>query len=451
MNRRPNSNNRSRNQGRPQPRNLRADAATVIIAVIDQGQSMGQALPKAQAGYADGRDKGLLAEICYGVMRQLPQLDTQLRRQLSQPLNGKKRILHGLLLAGLYQLKHTRVPAHAVVAESVNACLALRAPGMKGLINGVLRNMERELDTLIDEQFEAEPVKTLHPGWLLKRLQAAYPQQWQEIVDANNAQPPLWLRNNRSVQTREQAIARLDEAGVDARPMGDGDAILLDTPCDVTALPGFMDGDLSVQDLSAQMSAHLIQSQPGDRVLDVCAAPGGKTCHMLEHQPQISEMVAVDLEAKRLERVQQNLDRIGLQATLHCGDASHPYQWWDKQQFDRILLDAPCSATGVIRRNPDSKWLRRDADIAKLAEVQSDILQAIWPLLKPGGTLVYATCSVLPEENAEQIKAFLQQTPDAMLSPIHQQDVSERPGLQLLPQADGGDGFYYARLSKADS
>ncbi|GAA5193947.1 16S rRNA (cytosine(967)-C(5))-methyltransferase RsmB [Ferrimonas gelatinilytica] len=430
------------------PRNLRADAARVIIAVIDQGQSMGQALPKAQSAYHDGRDKGLLAEICYGVMRQLPQLDTQIRRQLSQPLNGKKRLLHGLLLAGLYQLKHTRVPPHAVVAESVNACVALRAPGLKGLVNGVLRSLERDLDQLKSEQFDAEPVQTLHPGWLLKRLKSAYPDQWTQIVSANNAQPPLWLRNNASQQSREQALQRLAEAGVEARAEGNGDAILLPVPCDVTSLPGFNEGALSVQDLSAQHSAHLLQAQPQERVLDVCAAPGGKTCHILERQPELAEMVAVDLEPRRLERVQQNLDRIGLRATLHAGDASRPEAWWDGQRFDRILLDAPCSATGVIRRNPDSKWLRRDADIAQLAKLQSAILAAIWPLLKPGGTLLYATCSVLPEENVGQIKAFLKDTPDAMLSPIDQQDTVAKPGWQLLPDAQAGDGFYYARLVK---
>ncbi|SHI23618.1 16S rRNA (cytosine(967)-C(5))-methyltransferase RsmB [Ferrimonas marina] len=429
--------------------NLRADAAQVIIAVIDKGQSMAQALPKAQSHYSDGRDKGLLAEICYGVMRQLPQLDTQVRRRLQQPLNGKKRIIHGLLLAGLYQLKHTRVAPHAVVAESVNACRTLRAPGMTGLVNGVLRQLDRDLAELKAEQFDADSVQFLHPGWLLKRLQAAYPEQWQQIAQANNAPPPLWLRNNRSQQSREQAVQALSEAGVSARAVEDGDAILLETPCDVTQLPGFDQGALSVQDLSAQQSAHLLPVAPGDRVLDVCAAPGGKTCHLLEHQPLMAEMVAIDLDPKRLARVQQNLDRIGLTATLKAGDASQPEQWWDGQPFDRILLDAPCSATGVIRRNPDAKWLRRDEDIAQLAQVQTEILRAIWPLLKPGGTLLYATCSILPEENCEQIKAFLQETPDAMLSPIHQQDVTTRPGWQRLPEENGGDGFYYARLNKA--
>ncbi|QIZ78198.1 16S rRNA (cytosine(967)-C(5))-methyltransferase RsmB [Ferrimonas lipolytica] len=428
--------------------NLRADAARVILAVIDQGQSMGQALPRAQRHYVDGRDKGLLAEICYGVMRTLPQLDTQLRRQLEKPLSGKKRIIHCVLLAGLYQLKHTRVASHAVISETVEACRELRAPGMTGLVNGVLRSLQRNIDQLMDEQFEAETVQTLHPSWLLKRLQAAYPQQWQQVVEANNQQPPLWLRNNISSQSRSDYLEELEEEGIDAVVGDSDDAFRLLQATDVTKLPGFKIGAVSVQDLSAQRSAQLLDCQAGDEVLDVCAAPGGKTCHMLERQPKIAKMVAVDLSKERLKRVQQNLDRIGLDAELRDGDARYPVQWAPGQQFDRILLDAPCSATGVIRRNPDSKWLRRDADIAQLAEVQREILDAMWAILKPGGTLLYATCSVLPEENAEQIKAFLNKTGDAMLSPIQPQESAEQPGWQLLPQQDGGDGFYYARLIK---
>ncbi|WP_298444552.1 16S rRNA (cytosine(967)-C(5))-methyltransferase RsmB [uncultured Ferrimonas sp.] len=428
--------------------NLRADAAEVIMAVIDKGQSMGQALPQAQRHYIDGRDKGLLAEICYGVMRTLPQLDTQLRRQLEKPLNGKKRIIHCVLLAGLYQLKHTRVASHAVISETVEACRKLGAPGMTGLVNGVLRHMHRNLEQLQAEQFDADAVQHAHPGWLLKRLQAAYPQQWQQIVTANNQQPPLWLRSNHKRQSRSEYLVTLADAGIDAIAGDSDDAFRLLKPMDVTTLPGFAQGAVSVQDLSAQRSSQLLDCQPGDAVLDVCAAPGGKTCHMLERQPLIGSMLAIDLYPERLKRVQQNLDRIGLTAELKDGDARYPAQWAPGQQFDRILLDAPCSATGVIRRNPDSKWLRRDSDIEQLALVQAEILEAIWATLKPGGTLLYATCSVLPEENAGQIKAFLQKTDDAMLSPIQPQESAEQPGWQLLPQTDGGDGFYYARLIK---
>ncbi|WP_028116947.1 16S rRNA (cytosine(967)-C(5))-methyltransferase RsmB [Ferrimonas senticii] len=428
--------------------NLRADAASIILAVIDQGQSMGTALPKVQQRYRDGRDKGLLAEICYGVMRTLPQLDTQLRRQLQNPLNGKKRIIHCLLMAGLYQLKHTRVASHAVISESVEACRTLRAPGMTGLVNGVLRSMQRNLEALQNEQFEAETVQTMHPSWLLKRLQQAYPQQWPQVVAANNQQPPLWLRANVSQQSRDAYMVKLTEQQIACEAGDSADSLRLLEPMDVTQLPGFETGAVSVQDLSAQRSAELLDCQAGDEVLDVCAAPGGKTCHMLERQPQIAKMIAVDLHGDRLARVQQNLDRIGLNAELVEGDARFPQQWAPGQRFDRILLDAPCSATGVIRRNPDSKWLRRDSDIEQLAQVQAEILQAMWQILKPGGTLLYATCSVLPEENSKQISAFLQQTEDAMLIPIHADEQLDNPGWQILPSTTGGDGFYYARLQK---
>ncbi|MBW3141684.1 16S rRNA (cytosine(967)-C(5))-methyltransferase RsmB [Ferrimonas balearica] len=428
--------------------NLRALAASVVIQVIDQGHSLSQALPKAQSKLRDARDKALLAEIAYGVMRQLPQLDTQLRRCLQKPLSGKKRIIHGLLLAGLYQLKHTRVGSHAVVAESVNACREIGAPGMTGLVNGVLRALDRDMDALQAEQFDAPSVHYRHPGWFIKRLQQAYPDQWTAILDANNEAPPLWLRNNALQQSRDAYLQQLADAGVEAVAGEEPEAIRLPKPRDVTGLPGFPKGAVSVQDHSAQISGRLLNAQPGERVLDACAAPGGKSCHILEQQPQLAELVALDVDPWRLTRVQQNLDRLGLTATLKCGDGTDPQSWWDGQAFDRILLDAPCSATGVIRRNPDSKWLRRDEDIAQLAELQGKILRACWQMLKPGGTLVYATCSVLPDENVQQIQAFLQNTPDAMLDPIVAGEDDTTPGWQLLPTVERGDGFYYARLIK---
>lgn len=428
--------------------NLRALAASVVIQVIDQGQSLSQALPKAQSKLQDPRDKALLAEIAYGVMRQLPQLDTQLRRCLQKPLSGKKRIIHGLLLSGLYQLKHTRVAPHAVVAESVNACREIGAPGMTGLVNGILRGLTRDLDALKAEQFDLPALHYRHPGWFIKRLERAYPEQWRAILDANNAAPPLWLRNNALQQSRDAYLNQLEDAGIEAVAGEEPEAIRLPRACDVTTLPGFSSGAVSVQDHSAQISGRLLNPKAGERVLDACAAPGGKTCHLLEQQPQLAELVALDVDPWRLTRVQQNLDRLGLRATLKCGDGTNPAGWWDGQPFDRILLDAPCSATGVIRRNPDSRWLRRDEDIAQLAELQKRILNACWQMLKPGGTLVYATCSVLPDENVQQIQAFLQNTPDAMLDPITADEDATQPGWQLLPTPDGGDGFYYARLIK---
>ncbi|BDY02980.1 16S rRNA (cytosine(967)-C(5))-methyltransferase RsmB [Ferrimonas sp. YFM] len=429
-------------------RNTRAQAAWVIEQVIDKGQSLATCLPQAQQHLANPKDKGLLAEICYGVMRQLPVLDTQVLACLDNPLKGKKRIIHCLLLAGLYQLKHMRVKQHAAVTETVEATRQLKAGGLSGLVNGVMRRFCRELEQVQQQRFDDDSRTYLHSRWFIERVRHAYPQGWQQILEANNQHPPLWLRNNASQQTRATFLDALEELGIDAVAGQSPNALRLTQGMDVTKLPGFDQGSVSVQDHSAQWSAYLLDPRPGERVLDACAAPGGKTCHLMEYQPQLDEVVALDIDQNRLERVQQNLDRLGLTATLVAGDGADPDTWWDGQQFDRILLDAPCSATGVIRRNPDSKWLRRESDIDTLAQLQQRILHACWKMLKPGGTLVYATCSILPEENVNQIKTFLQQVPDAMLLSINPEDTSDQPGWQLLPRPDGGDGFYYARMTK---
>ena len=268
-------------------------------------------------------------------------------------------------------------------------------------------------------------------------------------MEANNQRPPMWIRNNGQRQSRDQMLARMAEVGINAQAGDEGaDCILLERPCDVTKLPGFEQGDCSVQDGAAQLAAQLLDPQPGEWILDACAAPGGKTAHLLERQPDLAGVVAVDADDNRLKRVQENLDRIGLKARLIHGDASTPDQWWPEGQFDRILLDAPCSATGVIRRHPDIKWLRRDQDIRELAELQGRILAALWPRLKKGGTLLYATCSVLPEENRDQVHAFLAATKGARLVPLHEQDTPAAPGRQFLPGEAGMDGFYYAKLLK---
>ncbi len=426
----------------------RAAAARVLHQVVDQGQSLSQALPQAQQSIP-AKDRALLQEMCYGVLRWLPRLDFIARQLLSKPLKSKQRSVHFLILVGLYQLIYMRTPPHAAVAETVAATQRLKAPMLKGLVNAVLRNFQRqqeELEAKADEQLSP---RTGHPGWLLKRLQAAYPEQWEQVVDANNQRPPMWLRANASRQDRADYQQRLTDSGIESRTAKHAQqAICLERPMDVEKLPGFGQGDSSVQDAAAQMAAQLLDAQPGDLILDACAAPGGKTAHVLELQPEIREMIAVDFDATRLARVQENLDRIGLKARLIHADASKPEQWWQEEDFDRILLDAPCSATGVIRRHPDIKWLRRNDDISELAGLQQAILRALWQRLKPGGTLVYATCSVLPDENKSQIKAFLADTQDAELLPLHPDDTPENPGWQILPGEDGMDGFYYAKLKR---
>jgi len=429
--------------------NLRAVTAQIIGAVLDKGESLATALPAAQQELENPKDKALLQELCYGIMRHLPQLEFYITKLMDKPMTGKQRVVHYLLLVGAYQLLHTRIPAHAALAETVEACIDLKRPKIKGLINGVLRNLQRQHLQLAEQMPGKAPLQFNHPSWLIKRLSKAYPTGWQQILTANNQRSPMWLRNNISQQSRDAYLAQLHELEIEASAGEYGDnSILLAQPSPVFKLPNFDQGSCSVQDAAAQQAAQLLDAQPGELVLDACAAPGGKTCHILELTQDV-EVIALDCDQRRLERVQENLDRIGLAAQLICGDGTDPASWWSSdRKFDRILLDAPCSATGVIRRNPDIKWLRRESDIAPLVLLQQQILQACWQLLKPGGTLIYATCSVLPDENNLQIIKFLNQQTDAQLVPLHDNDTPETPGWQILPGEQDVDGFYYAKLIK---
>ena len=407
--------------------NLRSLAAQAVEQVVEQGQSLSNVLPPLQQKVSD-KDKALLQELCFGVLRTLSQLEWLINKLMSRPMTGKQRTVHYLIMVGFYQLLHTRIPPHAALAETVEGAVAIKRPQLKGLINGVLRQFQRQQEAL-----------------LLKRLQKSYPTQWEAIVEANNQRPPMWLRVNRTHHSRDSWLALLQDAGMNGFPHSAyPDALRLESPAPVHALPGFEEGWVTVQDASAQGCVSFLAPQNGEQILDLCAAPGGKTTHILEAAPE-AQVLAVDVDEQRLSRVYDNLKRLGMKATVKQGDGRYPAQWCGEQKFDRILLDAPCSATGVIRRHPDIKWLRRDRDIAELAKLQSEILDAIWPHLKSGGTLVYATCSVLPEENSQQIQAFLQRTPDATLTGT---GTPAQPGVQNLPGAEEGDGFFYAKLIK---
>ncbi|CCQ10676.1 Ribosomal RNA small subunit methyltransferase B [Pseudoalteromonas luteoviolacea B = ATCC 29581] len=424
--------------------NVRAVAAQTLFQVVDKGASLSAQLPNA-IKQVSPKDKALLQSMCYGVLRYLPSLENYCQTLLEQPLKGKNRVFQFLLYVGIYQLQHMRIPAHAAVAETVNALSEMRAPGLKGLINAILRNFQRQQASL-EEKANAIPVcRYNHPSWFLKAIETGYPQQWESILAANQTQAPMWLRVNQRHHTVEQYSKLLNAEGIthQLEPRFK-DGILLANAVDVDKLPGFAEGASSVQDAAAQLAAQLLEPQHNERILDACAAPGGKTCHLLELAD--CDVTALDFDPTRLTRVEENLSRLGLSAKVIQGDASQPEQWWDQQQFDRILLDVPCSATGVIRRHPDIKWLRRASDIEELALLQAKILRNIWPLLKPGGTLIYATCSVLPQENHVQIQRFLTEFEDAQLSLLHEHDSYEKPGLQLLPGLT--DGFYYAKLIK---
>lgn len=430
--------------------NPRLAAARALTAVLSGKASLGSSLPP-QLDKVEHHDRALAQDLAFGAARWQPRLQLLAEKLLEKPFKAADKDVEALLLIGLYQLLHSRIPEHAAIGETVGCAGALKKPWAKGLLNAVLRRAQREHEAIFAELDRDPVLHTAHPRWLQKQLKAFWPEHWQAICAANNAHPPLILRVNRRHGSRDAYLTELRDAGIDAEPCAfSRDGVRLLQPCDVTTLPGFKEGRVSVQDEAAQLAADLLELAPGQRVLDACAAPGGKTCHLLEVEPGLSEVVAVDLEAKRLARVRENLDRLRLEATLIAADGRDTGAWWDGQPFQRILLDAPCSATGVIRRHPDIKLTRQPEDIPALAQLQGELLDALWPTLAPGGILLYATCSVLPTENSETIAAFLARTPDAQevaiagefgLQPAH--------GRQLLPQLDGHDGFYYAKLLKS--
>lgn len=434
---------------------IRAHAARVVADILKQQGSLSQNLSQVleacseQDGY-QSQDRALLQHLCYGCCRYLPTLELQAKQFLKRPLKRKDSDVQALILLGLYQLSYTRIPPHAVLAETVEAAQTLKKPWAKGLINGVLRNAQRQPEILAS--LEQDPVyQYAHPRWLIARLRAAWPEYWQQILEQNNEQAPLTLRvsNTADADPRQIYSEQLREHKIAHRLCSfASSAITLEQALPVEALPGFADGLASVQDEAAQLAAPLLDLHPGQRVLDACAAPGGKTCHILDSEPQLAAYLALDNNEGRLQRIRENLERLGLSSQLLCADASQN-DWWDGAHFDRILLDAPCSATGVIRRNPDIKTLRQPEDIDRLCTLQQQMLENLWPMLAPGGKLLYATCSVLPEENEQQINRFLEHYQDASEVVIDADwGIARAAGRQLFPQPQGHDGFYYALLVK---
>ncbi len=429
--------------------NPRLAAARALAAVLNGKASLNGSLP-AQLDKVDERDRGLTQDLAFGTARWQPRLDLLAAQLLQKPFKAADADVQALLLVGLYQLFYTRIPVHAAIGETVGCADKLKKPWAKGLLNAVLRRAQREGEALLASMERDPVVRTAHPRWLQKSLKAFWPEQWEAICAANNAHPPMILRVNRRHHGRDAYLGMLAEAGVAASPCRySRDGIVLAAACDVRGLPGFAEGWVSVQDEAAQLSAELLELAPGQRVLDACCAPGGKTCHLLETEPGLAKLVAIDLEAKRLTRVRENLERLQLDAELIACDARDTASWWDGKTFQRILLDAPCSATGVIRRHPDIKLTRQAEDIPALAALQGELLDALWPTLEVGGMLLYATCSSLPTENTEVIEAFLARTPGARELDLATEAGLRQPhGRQLLAQEGGHDGFYYAKLIK---
>jgi 16S rRNA (cytosine967-C5)-methyltransferase len=427
----------------------RTAATKIVTDVLSHGRSLGTALDLYLEEIDAPSARPLAQELAFGVLRWYPRLAAMLQRLLSKPLRRKDQDLFALLLVGLYQVTYTRIPAYAAVAETVAVAQRLGKGWATGLINGTLRNYQRQREQLIAEADRREESRWAHPAWLIGVIAESWPQQWREILGAGNSHPPLSLRVNRLQLSRNEYLAALAAKGMEAAAIPHTDAgVVVKHPVHPAALPGFADGWLTVQDGAAQQTAGLLGPRAGERILDACCAPGGKTTHILEIQPGAS-VLALDKSPQRLAQVDEGLARLGLHAVTVAADAAAPQLWWDGTPFDRILLDAPCSATGVIRRHPDIKVLRRPEDIGRAVEIQRRLLESLWSLLKPGGMLLYATCSILAEENERQIGRFVDTQPDA------QEDSIDRPwghscrrGWQILPGDFDMDGFYYARLVK---
>jgi 16S rRNA (cytosine967-C5)-methyltransferase len=402
-----------------------------VIAEVRAGRSLTQALTGLST--APGAARAGAQDVAYGTLRRYACGEFVLRRLLEKALPHPQ--VEALLLGALYRLQTRPESAYMVVDQAVAAAGELAGGAFRGLVNGVLRNYLRQRETLHLAIADDDEAAHQHPHWWLSRLRRAYPDRWQEIVAVGNSQPPMTLRVNRRRIVLTDYVARLQDVGLSARQVG-RDALILETPVAVDSLPGFVDGLVSIQDAGAQRAMQILDPTAGQRVLDACAAPGGKTCHLLEAAD--IDLLALDSDASRTQLTMENVRRLGVSATVSVADCRASDEWWDGLPFDAILADVPCSASGVVRRHPDIKYLRRESDIQRLARLQTEILDALWPLLKPGGKLLYATCSVFPEENGAQIDAFLVRRPAA------RRLVEER----LLPQEEH-DGFFYALLQKS--
>jgi 16S rRNA (cytosine967-C5)-methyltransferase len=432
------------------PARVRADAARIVAEVTDRGRSLDDLLA---AETDEGSARGLKRSLCYGTLRWHLRLVAVIKALAERPPEKLQPPLRALIEVGLYQLISGDVAAHAAVSETVSATHALGLPKASGFVNALLRRFQREQESILHAVDRDVSVRTAHPRWLVQALRIERPDVADAVLEANNRHPPLWLRVNRMRATIADVRHDLEAAGFQAAPHPWApDALLVTPPADVRSLPGFAAGRFSVQDAAAQLAVELLAPAAGERILDACAAPGGKTCHVLERTAGGAHVTALDVSTARLQRVQENLDRLGLTAHLVAGDAARPETWWDGQPYDRILLDVPCSATGVIRRHPDIKVLRREKDIPALAQRQRALLNASWGLLRPGGTLLYTSCSVLAAENSRTVGGFLGRTPEARdVTPELTAGWPERlrgegPGYQVMPGEADMDGFYFACL-----
>lgn len=430
-------------------RSARSQAIKTLLSVTQNQASLSTLLNEFESDLVE-QERPLYRELTLGLCRWYFQLDRIANSLLSRPLRQKDQATRLLILLGLYQLLYTRIPEHAALNETVALADTFQAGSQKGLVNGVLRNFQRTREAVLAELASDLVFRFSHPAWMIQKIYANWPDMAEHILNANNNKAPITLRINRMKISREAYQSQLDEQGIAHEaclysPVG----IRLTLPVPVMSLPGFEKGWFSVQDEAAQLCTDLLDLTCAPlRILDACAAPGGKTTAILEATNNQAQVTALEFDPSRLERVRDNLARLELNARLITGDATD-LSWWDKEPFDRILVDAPCSASGVIRKHPDIKLLRRETDISALADTQLAILSALWPTLAPGGTLVYATCSVFTQENTRIIERFLARTPNACSGPLSADwGLSSTYGRQLFPTQNSHDGFYYAQIRK---
>ena len=432
----------------------RTIAALIIDSVLSQQRSLSESAPALLDQLKDPRERALAQEISFGVLRWYYQLDSLIASLLQRPLKRRHSLIQALLLSGAYQICHLRTPHHAVVSTTVDAAKQFGANWASALINGTLRNLIRKREYLLLNNDQSDQCKFAHPQWLINEIHDDWPEHWQQLLEHNNQLAGLSLRVNQLKTSRDHYLTELERAEIRALATPDSQTgITLAQSMNPVTLPGFTEGKVSVQDIAAQLAAPLLALKPGLRVLDACAAPGGKTAHILESEPKLSGLVAIDKSEKRNTLLRQTLQRLDLmdeKVTIINSDATETGQWWDGIPFDRILLDAPCSATGVIRRHPDIKYHRRKNDIETLVHIQRNLLNNLWPLLASGGRLVYVTCSILKKENRDQIAWFLDSQPSASELEFEASwGHKTQPGRQILPGEKGMDGFYYACLVKA--
>ncbi len=416
--------------------------------MLDRGRNLTTALEGIDQQLQSARDRALVRRLCNRVLRDLPALQWRLQQLLKKPLKDRDREVYFLLLLALDQLLEGREPSAAVIHASVAATRTLAKPHLAGLSNAVLRNFLRRREWLETRLPDQPELRYGMPAWLIERVRHDWPGNWRDILDQSNSSPPLWLRVNRRRCEKSTLSERLLDTGIDSHPVaGLPDALRLDQPARISALPGYAEGAFSVQDGGAQATVELLQPADGMRILDACAAPGGKAAHILERADV--ELTALELDPERAHRIGENFQRLGLAGKIIIGDASSPGRWARGGKFDRILIDVPCSGSGVMRRHPEIRWLKRPEDISANAILQRAILEALWPLLAPGGLLVYASCSILHAENRDPVRNFIASHADAQLvehAPI--QAVATDPGFQILPGSLGRDGFFYACLRR---